>query len=266
LAQRNAGIRTFTYDDIPLTLLHRRLEVQREHYERAAHIFVFSQWLRQKMLRLDGLSPDKVHVVGAGSNLGRRWAQNPYGDRNLKTPRVLFVGRDWIRKGGPLLLQAWRTVRRAIPNAELVAVGPGAAVSDPRLGITGRAPLTDDEICGLLQESSLFVMPTLWEAFGVVFTEAMSAGVPVVGPRRMAVPEIIKHGETGYLVDQDEPELYAEQIIAALRDPVRLCELSEAAFARSRLFTWSRVFSRMDAVMRPIVAATDDRSADFGTS
>jgi len=267
VAQRIAGIRTFTYDDVPLGLLKRRAEVQQEHYERACVIFVFSHWIRQKILALNGLPPEKVRVVGAGSNLGPPWRENPYGDRNLARPRVLFVGRDWTRKGGPLLLQAWTIVRKAVPEAELHLVGAGTRLTNRRLGVVGYPVLPPGQLRERFLEASLFVVPTLWEAYGVVFVEAMSAGIPVVGPRRMAVPEIVRDGETGYLVDQDEPELYAERIIALLRDQDRLIGLSRAAFARSKQFTWSKVFAGMESAMRPYVQRAHAQDGyDVGTS
>ena len=251
ITHRQAGIRTFMYDDIPLMLLERRAWVEREHYARAAVIFTMSEWVRNKIIRLDGVDPAKVHRVGAGSNLGQSFAENPYGERNVLRRQALFIGRDWVRKGGHVLLAAWRQVRRAVPDARLVMVGPEEDLSDARAGIASYPTLPPDRIAALFGESTVFVLPTLWEPYGVVFLEALACGVPVIGPRRMAVPEIIDHGRSGYLIDTDDPEMYAERLIEMLTRPELTLDMSRRAFRSAAQFSWPAVQERMASVLEP---------------
>jgi glycosyltransferase involved in cell wall biosynthesis len=256
LAERDAGVRTFMYDDVPLGLLRIRAQVQRELYGRATAVFAMSRWLKRRLVELDGLPAAKVHVVGAGSNLNVTWKNNPYTTQNADNMQVLYVGRDWMRKGGPLLLEAWQYVRKALPKARLVIVGPQKSWADSDLGVISYGPVSSTRVKQLMLSSTLLVLPTLWEPFGITFVEAMSCGVPAVGPNRMAVPELIEDGKTGCVVERDEPSAYADCMVALLRDPHRLWEMSRHAFDRSHQFTWLAVQQRMALIMERAMSRT----------
>ena len=117
-------------------------------------------------------------------------------------PRVLFMGGDFPRKGGPDLLEAWREggfAARAdldvVTDWPLRAetVPPGAQV------ISGITPYTDRWL-ELWRRADLFVMPARHEAFGIVYEEAGASGIPAIGSDINAIPEIIRDGGTGFLV------------------------------------------------------------------
>jgi glycosyltransferase involved in cell wall biosynthesis len=66
--------------------------------------------------------------------------------------------------------------------------------------------------------SSVFVLPTLSESFGIVNLEAMASGLPIVATKVGGLPDIIKSGENGFLVEPKNPEAVAEKILLVLRD------------------------------------------------
>lgn len=118
-------------------------------------------------------------------------------------PRVLFMGGDFARKGGDDLVAAWRAggfgARARLDVVTHVPV-PGAAEADGihvHTGVSARS----EAWCGLWRDADLFVLPTRDEAFGTVFQEAAAAGLPTIGTRITAVPEIVLEGETGVLVE-----------------------------------------------------------------
>ena len=112
------------------------------------------------------------------------------------------MGGDFIRKGGPQLLSAWREGGfHASARLDLVTDWP-IAESDLPPGvrvIKKVAPFTN-EWRDLWRQADLFVMPTRSEAFGMVYQEAAAAGLPAIGSRINAVPEIIEDKITGLLV------------------------------------------------------------------
>lgn len=125
-------------------------------------------------------------------------------------PRVLFVGGDFPRKGGFDLLDVWgrgRLYERAaldiMTNWPLdpETLPPGVTVHP---GITAHTDPWHERWRG----ADVFVLPTRDEAFGIVFQEAAAAGLPAIGTRLNAVPEIVHDGETGLLVPPgDRPAL-----------------------------------------------------------
>ena len=93
--------------------------------------------------------------------------------------RVAFVGRDEPRKGLDVLLAAWPAVRREVPDAELVAVGP--VRSDPPEGVVFRGRVDDGEKAAILSSATVLCAPNLsGESFGIVLVEGMAAGCAVV--------------------------------------------------------------------------------------
>lgn len=149
-------------------------------------------------------------------------------------PRVLFMGGDFVRKGGDDLVAAWRdaelgerasldlVTHRAVPGAAGV---PGVWV---HTGVAARS----ERWRALWRDADLFVLPTRDEAFGTVFQEAAAAGLPTVGTRINAVPEIVADGATGVLVDAGDRAALA-RALGALVASAGLCrEMGERARAR----------------------------------
>ena len=86
----------------------------------------------------------------------------------------------------------------------------------------------------LLQSSDIFLLATVGEAFGLVLAESMACGVPVVGSRAGAIPEVVEDGKTGLLVKPRSPEAMADAIEKLARDEALHRRMSEAAIARVR--------------------------------
>lgn len=201
-------------------------------FRAAAAITVTSRWAADDLLRDQPGLKDRVHVMPYPVPLdgfGREWANERRAARLAhqedRPVRVLFVGGDWVRKGGPELLEAWRA---------------GGFAERARLDVVSDSPLVKPLDAGSLavhrgvqaytpawfrlwRAADVFVLPTRGEAFGMVFQEAAAAGLPSIGTRINAVPEIVHHGASGLLVPPGEPRALVEALDrlvsdAALRD------------------------------------------------
>jgi glycosyltransferase involved in cell wall biosynthesis len=148
-------------------------------------------------------------------------------------PCVLFVGSDFPRKGGFDLLRVWEE-GRLYERASLALV-TGWPLDAARLppGVTVHRGVTaySDAWRALWRDADLFVMPTCDEAWGNVFQEAAAAGLPAIGTRITAVPEIIDEGVTGALVPPGDRDALARAIEALLASPERRREMGERARA-----------------------------------
>jgi alpha-maltose-1-phosphate synthase len=146
--------------------------------------------------------------------------------------RVLFVGGDWERKGGPELLRAWESARLA-ERARLTLVSDRAPRALPA-GVEARPGVRayTREWLGLWREADLFVLPTRAEAFGMVFQEAAAAGLPAVGTRTGAIPELVPEGTTGLLVPPRDVDALADALSALVADARLRARMGRAARAR----------------------------------
>ncbi len=142
-------------------------------------------------------------------------------------PRVLCVGGNMQRKGVPDLVRAARQVRSIFPNCEFWLVGndphipylktlaQDMGVADHFFFLGWKSQL---ELATIYAQADVFAMPSLTEAFGVVFLEAMAAGLPVIGSSTGGIPEIICDGKNGLLVPPSSPALLADALIHILGD------------------------------------------------
>jgi glycosyltransferase involved in cell wall biosynthesis len=149
--------------------------------------------------------------------------------------RVLFMGGDFPRKGGPELLEAWREAAFADrAQLDLVtdwpiessALPPGVRV------VSGIAPYTPAWF-DLWQRADVFVMPTRHEAFGMVFQEAAAAAVPAIATAINAIPELVEDGSTGLLIKPGD----RGDLVRAMRTLVQSPDLRVrmGAAARNRM-------------------------------
>lgn len=224
-----------------------RLQAYEREVFRSAHaVCCMSKFVARSAVDDYGCHEDRVMVVGAGTALV------PFDDaKRVSQPTALFVGFDFNVKGGSTLLAAWDVVRARLPEARLWMVGPQPRASDASIHWYGRVG-DRDLLRGLFQKASVFVMPARYEAFGIAFVEAMMHGLPAIGTRRCALPELISEGETGLLVDVDAPEQLADALVELLSDLPRCREMGfNAHQAVAGSMTWEHVADRMLPAFSP---------------
>jgi glycosyltransferase involved in cell wall biosynthesis len=172
-------------------------------------------------------------------------------------PIVLSVGRMAASeryKGHDVVLRALPSVLATVPNLTYVVVGTGD--DRPRLeklakdlNIAGHVAFTgevsDSELAALYRRSEVFALPARTviddhdpkgEGFGIVFLEAMAFGKPVIGPNYGAPAELIRHGETGLMVDPEDPASVAEALLDLLTHPERAREMGNTGGERVRTY------------------------------
>jgi glycosyltransferase involved in cell wall biosynthesis len=197
-----------------------------EIFRRAAAIVSTSRWAERDIRQIYPGCRTPIHVLANPVDLDvfdPAWID----ERRVRpTPlvRCLFVGGDFPRKGGFDLLDAWRAGQFA-GRAELTLVtdwpvpAPLPAGVRQQRGVRGYTP----EWLDAWRSADLFVMPTRNEAFGLVYQEAAAAGLPAIGSRLNAIPEIVDEGRTGLLVTPGK----VSEIRRALEELIASAELRE---------------------------------------
>ena len=235
---------------------------ERRNTERADLVLVPSRYSADVAVKVYAVPPSRVAVVPEAIDLAEweaRFATAPRVARG--GPTVLAVGRMYPRKRFVDLLHAAARLRSALPAARVRIVGKGpdweAVVrlrDELRLGetVTLLGDVTRDELAAEYVRADCFCLPSVQEGFGIVFLEAMAAGLPVVACRAAAVPEVVEDGVTGVLVSPRDPAALARALAAFLTRPEWARERGEAGRQRVRAFTLERVAQRFLDTVRSI--------------
>jgi len=233
----------------------RAVDYERRVYDSVDHIFTMSRYLKASFIEDFGVPESKVTVIGAGVNVE---GIPEVTSRDFGAQQILFVGIDFHRKGGSEVLLAFRQVRRALPKAQLHIVGPSTLDIPVELrdGVTMHGFIAKNQPEGrarmeaLLRAASLFVMPSLYEPFGIAPLEAMLYGVPCVLSEAGAFPEMVTPGVHGDLVPPRNPDRLAEVMIHLLGDPDALERMGAAGRVQVlRDFTWPAVVRKLRATL-----------------
>jgi glycosyltransferase involved in cell wall biosynthesis len=209
--------------------------------------------------------PERLHLVPNGVEPApfARAAGAPMRARlGLEGPAALFVGRLASNKGLFTLLEAWQAMPR---DATLLIAGDGhlaprLAVRARELGLQGRVrllgALSDEDLRASYAAADVFVLPSEYEAFGIVLLEAMAAGKPVVATRTGGMVEVVEEGRTGLLVPVGDTAALAEAMQGLLQDLPRARAMGEAGRGRvQEAFTWDAVTRRVEGLYEAMLQA-----------
>jgi glycosyltransferase involved in cell wall biosynthesis len=227
---------------------------------RADVVIVTSQYSRSLAIDAYGLAPERVRVVPEGIDLDPAWRASGNGsgsDESLTAssgPVILSVARQYRRKNTIALLRAMPFVRSVVPGATLRVIGGGPELArlqrersaldlEASVALLGELP-TMEAVRAEYRRADVFCLPSHQEGFGIVFLEAMAAGLPIVALRTAAIPEVVPDGETGLLVNPDRPEALREALIRLLRDPGLRAAMGRAGTEWAKAYAWPEVACR----------------------
>jgi len=246
----------FGMEGVSRRRIDQALLYEEQAAQRMAAIFTFSEYLRQSFIKNYNVPAERVFNVGGGVNLTDFPEADP--DKDYRSNRILFIGTEFARKGGTQLLQAFRIVRESIPSAELHIVGPTQLADlPPGAFLHGHLSKSDPEqhakLESLFREATLFVLPSLYEPFGIAPLEAMLYQLPAVVTDAWALREFVTPGVNGSLVEKGSVEDLATKLTQILSNPERLAQMGrrgrEVVLER---YTWPSVVNRMAAVIRSL--------------
>ena len=234
---------------------------RREHetYAAARHLFAFSEATRASLVGDYGINPEKVTVTGAGVNFSQLPDLPARGRRGPeKNPTILFIGNDFVRKGGMVLLDAFQRVRSVLPGArlQLIGVDPGLC-RQPGVEVLGR--IADrDLIAAHYAGATVFVVPSFFDPYPLVALEAMAFGLPVIVTNQMGTPDMLINGSTGLLVEPGSAGALTSALLQVLREPASAARLGAAARRDVELrFTWDAVVDRMAPVLERLLTEAE---------
>jgi CelD/BcsL family acetyltransferase involved in cellulose biosynthesis/glycosyltransferase involved in cell wall biosynthesis len=194
------------------TVTQLRQRLIRQVYQQAFHLLPLSFSLRDSLVEDYGIRPECMTVVPPGINL--RLFARP--DRRARLSegrplRLLFVGADFQRKGGDLLVRLAEQAEFRDVQFNFVT----KAYQGPKLGnvcVWDKMTANSDPMIRLYEESDMFVLPTRADSHAIATLEAMAMGLPVITTPVGGVVDVVEEGETGYLVAKDDIDTLADRI------------------------------------------------------
>lgn len=228
------------------------------------------------LVRQIGVDSKRAYVVQNGVDAERFRPVDPssfvreHGIQNMR--RILTVGRLVRRKGVDTMLEAMPDVLHSFPNAVYVIAGVGPDLPrlksivnrlglDEHVRFVGRVEDRQLRVC--YSSADVFVTaareePPSVEGFGLVFLEAGACGIPVVGTRAGGIEDAIVDGETGELVEPNDPRALAQTVKSLLHEPSRARKMGEAGRRRATAeASWDR---SADAIFSILSACLTERT------
>jgi starch synthase len=242
--------------------------------------------MRDDILRsYPAIDADRVHVVHNGIDTDD-WAPVPNPDRvrelgvDPDRPSVIFVGRITRQKGLPLFLRA---AAQLPPDVQLVLCAGAPDTEEIMAEVSGLVDglaaerdgvvwiaemLPRPDVVALLTSATVFACPSIYEPLGIVNLEAMACETAVVATATGGIPEVVVHGETGWLVPIDQatdgtgtpldPEQYVadlgEALVDAVSDPARARDRGLAGRRRAQeSFSWPAIAEQTLGIYRSLI-------------
>lgn len=231
--------------------LERIYAWERRLYGDARHIFAQGSPHADSVVDFYGVPRERTSVVGGGAN----FVPLPELSHREREPVVLFVGRDWHRKGGDRLIEAFRRVREQVPRARLQIVGTDEAPrGEPGVEVLG-VVRGRDKMAALYESAQAFCLPSRYDPYGLAIAEGMAYGLPCIVTRVGALDEVVIEGETGLVVEPEDVGGLSDAMVRLLADPSYAAQLGAAG--RRRVEThqnWDAAVARMAPDLERVAA------------
>lgn len=191
-----------------IKVLEQRQKEQDEYLQNCSGIFTMGHWLKEWLIT-QGLPSDRIHAVGGGNNINAKLIAPQTKSRN----KILFIGKDFKRKGGYITYEAFKLLHQQHQDLELYVIGPSKdPITNPIDGYNYIGEIPFEEEAKYYNTCDVFCMPSYFEAYGLVFAEALTFGLPCIGRNCYEMPYFIENGKTGMLLEQDDPKELARLI------------------------------------------------------
>ena len=200
--------------------------LERKAFRKLTALTANSNATAQTISKRYHIAIDKITTIYLGLDLTPQPVDEELERERLENPKLLFVGGNMQRKGLPLVLRALKQLLPSFPNLRLQILGKNQNLGkmqhlaqkleiQEHVDFLGWVP--PDRVNDYFRRAAVFVMPSLMEGFGLVFLEAMAAGLPVIGGNVGGTRELIEDGVNGILVEPLDERALAKKIKIILK-------------------------------------------------
>jgi glycosyltransferase involved in cell wall biosynthesis len=244
-------------------------KLESQALRRCSLLVYSSDWAARSAIAHYGIAKDRVTVLPSGANFGAentranvlRWIER----RSRDNLRLLFIGKEWRRKGGDIAFETMRLLSGSGYRASLDIVGclpPPNVAAHPEVRLHGQLSIARPEqrakLTSLFAQAHFLLVPTRAEAFGMVFCEANAFGLPAIATATGGTRTIIRDGVNGYVLPLSAgPPEYAKLIGAITDNLPEYQRLAESSFAEfeARL-NWKAWIGRYMEIAKSVALGT----------
>lgn len=187
----------------------------RKTYQHTTFLLPWSNWVKKSLMEDYGVDEAKIRVLAPGVDLDL-WTNDTV-STSTRT-RILFVGNQFLRKGGDLLCNLARLEPFAGCDFHLVT---NSVVENmpPNVIVHTNVLPNSPQLVHLYKQADIFVLPTRADFFPLAIMEAMAMKLPVVATELGSIDEMIEEGNTGYLIPGEDQDALAERMLRLIRNP-----------------------------------------------
>lgn len=251
----------FYYHDLSDETIREGNRMEKAALDRAALAIYSSEWAAQGAIDFYRTDPAKLRVVPFGANLADVPSRGEIAhDASPRDLKLLFVGKDWERKGGRIAYETLVSLNEQGVPASLTVVGcvPPPAFAHPRMEVI---PLLDKKypdqaarLRALYLDADFFIMPSRQDCSPIVLCESAAFGLPVLSTITGGIPTIVPDGRTGFVLPPEAGgKAYADRVIETLRTPGAYERLRAAARERyETMLNWDSVGAQLKRVLSEV--------------
>ncbi len=251
----------------PRSMRLRIEQLVRSGSKRALQLLSISEYTKNDLIEIYHIDPDRITVTYCGVSdrfrpiKDKKIIADVLKQYGIHDEYILYVGKLEIRKNVDRLLQAYHKLKNETDHEhKLVIVGDKSYLYDHIFETMDRLKLHNDvyilekvvrsHLPAFYNGASVFVFPSLMEAFGIPPIEAMACGIPVVASNVTAVPEIT--GDAAVHVDPYNVYSIADGILKVLNDEPLRRDLIVKGFERAKFFSWEETAQRTIDVYKAV--------------
>jgi len=213
-------------------------------------------------LHRSGFPSEKIHIIPGGvprsifeEKINPEEFKEKYG---IESKMILYLGRLAEKKGIDHLIRAVPLLLKEFPDLKIVIAGPDCGMIwrlkklarelriENNTIFTG--PLSEKDKYAAIASSEALILPSSFEAQGLVLLEAQALGIPVIATRQGGIPHFIKDGKNGILIEYGKPDQIAEVLKKILKNENLARRLGETGRRLAKEFTWDKIAERILSV------------------
>lgn len=227
-AQIDALGRFYEHPQGPGWMERAKWQLNRSCFRTASHLVSWSAWAKQGLVDEYDIPAERVTVVPPGV-IVKDWLRPEARRREDGPVKILFVGGDLERKGGLLLIKAFRALRPL--GVELHLVTREQVAAEPGLFVYNDMQPNSDALKALYHDCHIFALPTYGDCLPMVLSEAGAAGMATVSTKLAAIPEVVRDGVTGLTVPVGDAEALYKALRLLVEQPELRLSMGEQAIA-----------------------------------
>lgn len=233
---------------------------------RSNRVISISESTKSDIIKYYKTDPEKIDVIYLSSRMNELNSDQDKAGLckkfSIRMPYLLFVGAVQPRKNIARLVEAFEIAKEKDNSLNLVICGEDGWLSEKiynkiktskfKNDIMLTGGVSEKDLASLYKNSLMFILPSLYEGFGIPVLEAMSMGIPVIIPKNSSFPEIA--GVAGIYINEYDKNDIADKIIMLAHDRRLRSELSELGKARAKVFSWRACAEKHLAVFESFIS------------